>query len=677
MKGEAPLMDMRAESAMRDVREKFIAGLRQRIEFLESVAVCSVEERLNEAVRRQAWREAHQLAGTLETFGLAPGTRFAREMEELLQGEMELSPAQSLRLSQLTVALRLLAAREADEQTPARETVPPAFNFLLYSADEDLHGRLAIEAAAAGAALHFTCDPGSAKSLMATGRIAGALIDLEASDSRETGLRLLKDLSGLARSVPVCVLTRRDSFTDRVEVAACGGKGFIPAALPAGEIIDVLAGIARRCRPDASRVLVVDDDAAILGVVTSILASCDIQTLTLSSPLQFWDALELHRPDLVMLDVDMPDVNGIDLCQVMRNEPRWAQVPVLFLTHITDKSTIQRLFASGADDYVAKPIVGPELVTRIQNRLERSRMLRDLRDTDLLTGVWSRRRATAVLNDLAALSLRLGQPLSLAFLDVDSLAEINREYGHGSGDRVLQSLASLLQKHFHSQDVVGRWCGEQFVVGMAGMSRYDGVQRIADVLAEFRETPVTGLAESGRVITFSAGIAQFPEDAGSLEALVPAAVEALSRARESGGNKVLPFGWKPASSSTLTSLDVVLVTGDELQSVLLQDELERRGYRIRVFPNANAAESLLAGSHPALTAKVALLDVDTPGRDGIALLRRLAWDGILRKTRAIVITSPTVRNDVAEAIEAGAFDYIARPFGVPVVINHIRRAMEG
>lgn len=677
MKGDAVLMDEQAKSAMREIREQFIGGLKQRIDLLESAALCALEERLSAPLRRQASREAHQLAGTLETFGLAAGTRFTREMEELLQGEEEISPAQSLRLSQLVIALRLVAEREADERLPAKEAIPSAFNFLLFSADEELHGRLAIEAAAAGAALHFTGDADNARSLMAAGRIDAALIDLEASDSRETGFQLLRDLSGMANSVPVCVLTRRNSFTDRVEVAACGGKGFIPASLPAGEMVDVLAGIARRLKRDASRVLVVDDDPTVLGVVTSVLASCDIKTMTLSNPMQFWDVLEQNAPDLVMLDVDMPGINGIDLCQVIRNEPRWAQLPVLFLTHVTDQATIQRVFLAGADDFVAKPIVGPELLTRIQNRLERSRLLRDMRDTDLLTGVWSRRKSAAVLNDFAALSLRLGQPLSIAVVDVDGLSEVNHRHGHSGGDRVLQGLAQLLQKHFHSQDVVGRWCGEEFVVGMAGMSRYDGMQRMAEVLAAFREFTLNGLMENGEVTTFSAGVAQFPEDAGSVDALYAAAIEALKQAQEAGGNKVLSYGWNPPNPATLTAMDVALVTGDEVQSILLQDELERRGYRVRIFPDAKAAEKLLAGVHPALTAKVVLLDVEAPGSDGLSMLRRLAWDGILRKTRAIVITSPSVGNGVADAIEAGAFDYIAKPFGIPVAINHIRRAMEG
>jgi DNA-binding response OmpR family regulator len=89
--------------------------------------------------------------------------------------------------------------------------------------------------------------------------------------------------------------------------------------------------------------------------------------------------LEQTVPDLVILDVEMPELSGIDLCQVVRNDPRWSELPVLFLSAHTDAKTVHQVFTVGADDYVNKPIVGPELVARVLNRLDRAQILRNWR----------------------------------------------------------------------------------------------------------------------------------------------------------------------------------------------------------------------------------------------------------------------------------------------------------
>jgi len=121
------------------------------------------------------------------------------------------------------------------------------------------------------------------------------------------------------------------------------------------------------------RVLCVDDDAELLQAVRALLEAQRLEVHTLSDPLHFWSRLGEVRPDLVVLDVEMPYVNGIELCRVVRADPRWRTLPVLFLTARTEPETVYRVFAAGADDYVGKPLIGPELITRIRNRLERAR----------------------------------------------------------------------------------------------------------------------------------------------------------------------------------------------------------------------------------------------------------------------------------------------------------------
>lgn len=128
-----------------------------------------------------------------------------------------------------------------------------------------------------------------------------------------------------------------------------------------------------------SQLLIVDDDAQLLDVLRVMLQPWGFQVSLLSDPQQFWNTLEKVKPDLLMLDIEMPEVNGIDLCQVIRNNLYWEDLPILMISASSDDETIQRVFMAGADDYVSKPIRAAELVARTIRRLEHAKLLKKLR----------------------------------------------------------------------------------------------------------------------------------------------------------------------------------------------------------------------------------------------------------------------------------------------------------
>lgn len=131
--------------------------------------------------------------------------------------------------------------------------------------------------------------------------------------------------------------------------------------------------------PQRSQLLIVDDDAQLLNVVQVMLQSWGFQIALLSNPQQFWGTLEEVKPDLLMLDIEMPEVNGIDLCQEIRNDSQWDDLPILMISANNDDETIQQVFMAGADDYVSKPIRAAELVARVIRRLEHATVLKKLR----------------------------------------------------------------------------------------------------------------------------------------------------------------------------------------------------------------------------------------------------------------------------------------------------------
>lgn len=291
--------------------------------------------------------------------------------------------------------------------------------------------------------------------------------------------------------------------------------------------------------PRAITVLAIDDDPVVLDALEIVLQRPGLRLVTLADATRFWEVLDQTAPDLLMLDVEMPGVDGFELCRGVRASAAWATLPVLFLTGKTDPETVQAVFAVGADDYVSKPIQGLELRSRIDNRLERIGLYRRLAEEDGLTGLLNRRRGEDLTGRLLRLGARTGRPVSFAALDVDRFKQVNDNYGHPAGDEVLRDLGRALLQAFRGDDVVARWGGEEFAVAMYDATREVAAERLRTVLADFSQRIFR--APDGRPfqVTFSGGVAQSPDDGQEVDALHAAADGLLYQAKDSGRARVL------------------------------------------------------------------------------------------------------------------------------------------
>ncbi|WP_420128077.1 response regulator [Longimicrobium sp.] len=671
-----------------------------RVDVLEAAALRIMEGRLDREGRREAEREAHKLAGSVGTFGFAEGSRLAREAETMLAGPHAPGQGDALRLADLAVALRRELTAPPSPAPASYVPAPPVDGagapggtgspsaagrsaasapsdgdgptLLIVDEDGDTAERLAMEASARGMNPVLARGVEDARAALERTRPDAALLDI----SVPGGMELLRALSLRFPPVPAVVFTRSDAFTDRVEVARLGGRGFLRKPLAPARAVDAVEPLLRSDTRREAVVLAVDDDAAVLEAVRFVLEPHGVRVDTVNDTEAFWTALEASAPDVVLLDVDMPSVNGLELCRVLRNDPRWKSVPIIFLTSRVDPSTVQEVFAAGADDFVGKPFVGPELGARIQNRLERVRMQRSLAETDALTGVLNRRGSEEVLERFLRLAAGQGDPLAMGVVDIDSFKGVNDRCGHAVGDEVLARVARVLHKRFRAEDVVARWGGEEFVVGMYGMDKSDGVQRLAEALEVLRDEAFTAPDGETFHVTFSAGVSEFDTDGRDLQSLYRAADAAMYAAKEAGRDRVLPAGWTTAHGEGPRTVDVLVVEDDPAIARLLQHALETRGLRHEWVSSGERAASLLTGAAPELRARVVLLDVDLPGLDGLGVLQLMARERMLERTRVIMLTVRTHEAEVVRALEMGAFDHVSKPFSVPVLLQRIRRALK-
>ena len=557
--------------------EQFKEPILERVNIIEDALRAVQNGTLDETLQHNAQQQAHKLAGSLGMFGLPEGSRLARDIETCWLELVALNPKNRSSLlspieSMLARLYRLLEEPQLVQSSPTRETGSTPSSIVLPEPfldrpTEDTHphsaelakdgfapqtpprllaidsdGELTRELQISGT--HWNIQVEVARTLdearVAIARSTPNIIVLELTfpHSDDNGLAFLEELSTQLPKVPVLVCTVRDGFSDRVSVARLGGQAFLPKPIPPDRILATVRDTLERYSAFRPRILAVDDDPLILKVLDRFLTPWGIELHALEDTRQFWQILEATVPDLLILDVQMPHISGIELCQVVRNDSIWNQLPILFLSGDRDDGTIHRLYQAGADDYVPKPVTEPELMTRIFNRLERLQLLQTLAETDPLTGVANRSQSTKELYRYLRLANTYNQPLCLAIVDLDHFRRVNETVGHETGDRVLKRIGTILQQQFRSDDLVARWGGEEFAIGMYGMNQHDAMRRLSQVLEAVRSEIFMVKGHSPLRVTVSAGVAEYPHHGQDLTSLYRAADRALDRAKASGRDRI-------------------------------------------------------------------------------------------------------------------------------------------
>ena len=365
----------------------------ERVAVIQKAIAALRNQTLSPQLREDALREAHTLAGGLGIFGFKDASKQAREIERIWLESDHLETEHIEQLVERVAALQreldfdrtghpqTSEQRESETNRTRRSSVVNGSKLLVVEDDEALAQAVAAEAIAWGMQVEIAENLDEARRAIANLRPDVLLLDLCFPDSTESGFVLLEELQNDRAKIPVVVFTTREGFADRVKVARLGGRGFLAKPIAPDRVLEAIAQVLDRSYLPVAKLLVVDDDPETLDGLRTILEPWGFNLTLLDGPQQFWETLEDIKPDLLLLDLDLPKFSGIELCQVVRNDPRWQELPILMLCTRTDADTVQRVFSVGADDCVSKPIIASELVARVLNRIERSQLRRQWANT--------------------------------------------------------------------------------------------------------------------------------------------------------------------------------------------------------------------------------------------------------------------------------------------------------
>lgn len=313
------------------------------------------------------------------------------------------------------------------------------------------------------------------------------------------------------------------------------------------------------------RVLVVDDDPAIVRQVVDTLGGEDYRIETARDGVEAIERVRADPPDLLLLDVMMPKMNGLEVCRIVKSLANDSFIPIILVTVKGDIDSKVTGLKLGADDYLAKPFNPLELRARVDSMLRikalqdkinsKRRELEALSVTDDLTKLLNHRAMQQRLRDEFRRAQRYNEPLSVLMLDIDHFKEVNDRFGHQFGDMVLQQLAQVMLDCVRQIDVVARYGGEEFLI-ILPQTHFSGSLTVADrIWRAIKAEEFTDQSHKHH-LTASIGISFYPnKNVNSVDDLVSFADEALYQAKREGRDRIclhqhLSYMYRPDRASS-------------------------------------------------------------------------------------------------------------------------------
>jgi diguanylate cyclase (GGDEF)-like protein len=295
-------------------------------------------------------------------------------------------------------------------------------------------------------------------------------------------------------------------------------------------------------------IFAVDDNSINRILLDKLLKKEGYKTKILADSEEVINCLEEVKPDLILLDLMMPNINGLELCEQIKLNPHFQEIPIIFITASEEKQHLLRAFDLGAVDYITKPFHNQELLARVKNHLElkftRDELkkalveLEKLAKTDELTGISNRRHFVELAQREFNLAKRQKRSFSLLILDIDCFKKINDTYGHPIGDYVIKFVAEECVRCLRKEDLCARWGGEEFIIFLSETDLKKAII-VAERINQTIENHNIIIKSNQIWITVSVGVSVYRDEDENVNQTISRADKALYQAKNMGRNKVI------------------------------------------------------------------------------------------------------------------------------------------
>jgi diguanylate cyclase (GGDEF)-like protein len=494
----------------------------------------------------------HSLMDSAEIFGLPNVSRRARAMEifliSILQGSTQPSFTQSTEISSLLEGIvnefvgksrQILLTQPI---APRAESVSPFDQesrvVLLVDPDpesaQDLTGQLNNFRYTVRTCARFA----DVQAIAASSEVAAIILDVSLSDSAPVDATAIAQVqAGRNKFIPFILISERDELSARLDAVRAGAAAYFTKPLDHSALIDRLDQLTTQIVPDPFRILIVDDSRTMTLYLSKHLEAAGMTTASVTDPLQAMQPLNDFKPDLILMDLYMPGCNGLELASIIRQQKNYVSIPIVFLSREVQLARQIEAISTGGDDFLTKPIQVHHLISSVTARVQRARILRSLVVRDSLTGLLNHTATKEALRSVLARAQREKLPLAYALIDIDKFKVINDSFGHPIGDRVIISLARLLQQRLRKSDIIGRYGGEEFSIILPETDETTASKLLDEIRQKFGQ--VRHQAENVEFYsTFSGGVAGFPNFKEPVEITI-SADKALYEAKHAGRNRIV------------------------------------------------------------------------------------------------------------------------------------------
>ena len=303
------------------------------------------------------------------------------------------------------------------------------------------------------------------------------------------------------------------------------------------------------------KILIVDDYPANIRIVAAMLQQ-NYKVLAANNGERAIKIAEDIHPDLILLDVMMPELDGFTVCEILKKNPKTNDIPIIFITAKTELNDIVKGFSVGGCDYISKPFNPEELFARVNTHIElkksrellkkyiqeleqKNRELDIMSKTDYLTKLANRRFMIERLNEEVARTEKTGEKFSMLMCDIDYFKRVNDTYGHEIGDLVLKEVTKSIKNMVRECDVVSRWGGEEFIVLLIDTNIISAAKVAEKIRAEIEKNIIT-INNSIVKVTMSIGVTEYLNEI-SISQNINNGDEAMYQSKANGRNRVTEY----------------------------------------------------------------------------------------------------------------------------------------